>query len=180
MQYLAVGVRCLIGVVFLISFLTKVVRRNAVEDLVRSLRELRLLPTNGVRATALLITAAEGGIAVLLATPSSAVATLGLGAAALLLTVFAVGIGMTVRRGATAVCACFGTSTVPLGLRHIVRNSVLAGIAVAGIAASGSASATAWGPAVVAALSGLLTGVLFTRLDDLLALFSLPALPPTR
>ncbi|MFD7712101.1 MauE/DoxX family redox-associated membrane protein [Streptomyces sp. NPDC059786] len=178
MHYLAIGVRCLIGTVFVVSFIGKFTARGALADLVGSLRELRLLPENRVRTAARLLTTAEGGIAALLIAPSSTLAGLGLGAAALLLTVFAAGIGIAARRGAHAVCACFGPSQVPLGRRHVVRNALLAAVAVTGIAASASTSPVSPGPAVVAAVSGLLTGVLITRLDDLFDLL-FPSAGPT-
>jgi Methylamine utilisation protein MauE len=58
--------------------------------------------------------------------------------AALLLTVFAAGIYAALRGGVRAPCRCFGASTAPLGWSQIVRNALLALVAVTGAITQGS------------------------------------------
>ncbi|WUS05410.1 hypothetical protein OG322_40400 [Streptomyces sp. NBC_01260] len=88
-----------------------------------------------------------------------------------LLTVFTAGIALLLRRGVRAPCQCFGESAVPIGLRHVVRNVLLAVLAGVGLSTAFAAGPPQVGGAVVATLAGLLLGGLTVSLDDLVELF---------
>lgn len=179
MQYFDIGVRYLLGTVFLTSFLGKAAGRVAYDGFVSSLRATRLLPgLTGVMAPALVT--AELTICALLVVPAApAVTVAGLTAAASLLAVLTVGVTLVVRRGVTAPCHCFGASATVLGRRHIARNGTLAALAVAGAVAATDLRAHPGG-AVLAALGGVVLGALVVRLDDVLELFrSTPHAPPS-
>ncbi|MFC9266279.1 MauE/DoxX family redox-associated membrane protein [Streptomyces zhihengii] len=179
MQYFEIGVRYLLGTVFLTSFLGKTAGRAAYAGFVASLRATRLLPgLTGVMAPALVT--AELAVCALLVVPTApAVTVAGLVAAASLLAGLTAGVTLVVRRGVTAPCHCFSASATVLGRRHIARNGALAALAVAGAVAATDLRAHPGG-AVLAALGGLVLGALVVRLDDVLELFrSTPHAPPS-
>jgi hypothetical protein len=179
MQYFEIGVRYLLGTVFLTSFLGKAAGRVAYDGFVASLRATRLLPgLTGVMAPALVT--AELAVCALLVVPAApGVAVAGLVAAASLLVGLTAGVTLVVRRGVTAPCHCFGASATVLGRRHIARNGAVAALAVAGAVAATDLRAHPGG-AVLAALGGVVLGALVVRLDDVLELFrSTPHAPPS-
>ncbi|MEE6261319.1 MauE/DoxX family redox-associated membrane protein [Plantactinospora sonchi] len=171
MEYLEIAIRCLLGVVFLASSLTKVAGRDAFDAFVGSVRELRLLPPGLGRPVARLVVVAEFGVWVLLALPTFWTYLVGLVVAEALLVAFAVGVGVSVRRGVRAPCRCFGASATPLGRRQVIRNVVLAVVPAVGVVAGLGAGPTRAGGVVAALLGGLLSGGLVVVLDDILDLF---------
>lgn len=173
MQYLVIGVRCLLGVVFLVSSISKVAGRNAFPGFVTSLRELWPLRVGPARLVAGCVIGAEVAIWVLLAVPGQAATATGCALAAGLLAVFAVGIATAMQRDVRAPCRCFGTSTSLLGPWHIVRNALLAAAAAGAAAVSGAGPVGPLRPdgVVVAVAGGLLLGGLITVADDLVSLF---------
>ncbi|MFI6689995.1 MauE/DoxX family redox-associated membrane protein [Streptomyces sp. NPDC050485] len=172
MPYAAIGIRCLIGVIFLTSAVSKVAGRRALPSFVASLHDMMLLPPWSVAPAAGGVVLAEFASCTLLLMPQPQVAAAGLGLTVLLLTVFTVAVAITVRRGTRTSCRCFGTSTTPLGARHLLRNTVLLAIATLGaIWTAGASQPLAVSRAVVPAALGLLLGGLVTVLDDLIALF---------
>ncbi|MEQ4301016.1 MauE/DoxX family redox-associated membrane protein [Plantactinospora sp. B6F1] len=174
MPYLAIGIRCLIGVVFLGSIVGKLTGRDAFEAFVASTARISALPDRFVRPLALGVVGAEAAVCVLVTVPSPA-AVLGLVLAAGLLVAFAVGVLAAIVRGERTPCRCFGASTLPLGPSHVVRNIALALVAVLG-ATIGTAATPAQLPGgVLAALSAVVLGGVLTRLDDIVGLFRSPA-----
>ncbi|MER5643553.1 MauE/DoxX family redox-associated membrane protein [Streptosporangium sp. NPDC002524] len=171
MEYLAVGARCLIGVVFLASFISKVVSRAAFEAFVDSIGDMRLLPAVLVKTAAVIVVVTECAVFLLLAVPTPLTAVTGFVAAAIMLTVFGVGILSVIRRGVRASCQCFGRSTAPLGLRHVLRNVVLVSAATVGaVTTMLMAPAQGW-TAAVAVAGGLVMGGLVIMFDDIVMLF---------
>jgi len=170
-QYLVIGIRCLIGTVFLASFFGKVVGRGAFATFVTSVREMRLLPPRLARPAALVVVGVEPAVCVLLAVSRPPVTGIALLAASGLLMSFAVAIGVAVHRGVRKPCRCFGTSTVPLGWLHVVRNVVLATLAVSALMAGSASGPVTAGGLAVASLAGLLLGSFVVVLDDVVALF---------
>ncbi|WFF00125.1 MauE/DoxX family redox-associated membrane protein [Micromonospora sp. WMMD964] len=165
MVYLAIGVQCLLGTVFVVSSWAKLVGRNSFREFVTSVDDLGLLPIRWVRPVACLVVGGELGVCGLLLVRAVDVAYL---LAVFLLIAFATAIALTRRRGVSATCRCFGASTAPFGPRHIVRNGVLAAAAlVAAFGPQTTARAGAGGTAV-AMLAGLLVGVVVVTLDDIL------------
>ncbi|GAA2230076.1 hypothetical protein GCM10010232_15470 [Streptomyces amakusaensis] len=178
MPYLVIGARCLLGAVFLAAVLGKVAGRGSFGAFVASVRALRVLRPGLARPVALGVLSAECAVSVLLLAPLPAPAvTAGFLAAAGLLAVFAAGIVRALRRGTAAPCRCFGASAVPLGVRHLVRNAVLAAVAALGVLAAlrpgpvGTVGTVDPGGAAAAVLAGLALGALTAALDDIAELF---------
>lgn len=171
MEYVGIGVRCALGLVFVVSFVSKVRSRDSWVAFTGSVRALGVRSARLVRPAAVAVVIAEFAVVVLVAVPVPGAAVVGCVLAAGLLLVFGTAIAATLRRGVRASCRCFGASAAPLGVRHVVRNAVLAVAAVAGVVASArSGSAEAAGVAV-AVCAGLLAGGLVTVLDDVVDLF---------
>ncbi|WP_433243203.1 MauE/DoxX family redox-associated membrane protein [Streptosporangium sp. CA-135522] len=172
MEYLEIGGRCLICLVFLVAAVSKVAGHDAFDVFTSSVRDMQLVRSGGVRRVALLVVAAEFCVCALMVIPVTGSGIAGFALAALLLTAFAVGIVRVSRRGVRAPCRCFGASAVPLGARHVVRNLALVAVAVSGIAAALSTEGVRLsGETAVAALGGLLLGGLVVMLDDVYTLF---------
>jgi hypothetical protein len=172
MQYLEIGVRCLIGTVFLASCASKLIRRTAYRDFVASIVGMRLLRPGHVRGVAAAVVSGEVVVCVLMVIPGPASHRIGFVLAGTLLLAFSAAILTVVRRRVTATCRCFGPSTVPLGGRHLARNAVLAISAGLGCAATFQDGPMDMGALVVAAFAGLVLGVLVVFLDDISELFA--------
>ncbi|MFE7120301.1 MauE/DoxX family redox-associated membrane protein [Streptomyces sp. NPDC057654] len=178
MQYAEFGIRILIGTVFLTAAIGKTAGRGSFPAFAASLGRLNVVPRTATRAVAVAVVAAEWSVCLLLLAPWAPVVGLGLTLAAALLTAFAAAIARVVARGAREVCRCFGSgSTTPLGVPHIVRNLLLAGLAMFAVFAMSTTpphgTATAARPAglAVAAAAGLLVGGCVAALDAIVALF---------
>lgn len=177
MHYVVLAVQSLVVVVFLVSSAGKLKSRDAVREFTASLRRLRILPASAAGPAAFSVLVAEVAVWALLVIPASVTRTAGFGVAAGLLTVFAAGIALSLRRGAQVPCRCFGASTTPLGPWHVVRNLLLAG-AAALAAVLPSQGPVRPGGLVVAVCAGLLLGALVALFDDLVALFRPVPAPP--
>jgi hypothetical protein len=183
MAYVVLSVRCLLGAVFVMSAASKLRSRAAFDEFAASVRRVGVADRL-VRPVAVIVAAVEVLIPVLLAVPVTAPAPTGgvsrlatgagLALAAGLLSAFAVAILAALRRGVRAPCRCFGTSSTPLGFRHVARNSALVVAAAIGLAALTSVAdgAVQPGNAAIAAATGLVGAVLVTALDDLVELLS--------
>ncbi|MBA6440345.1 MauE/DoxX family redox-associated membrane protein [Streptomyces sp. GMR22] len=177
MSYLAIGIRCLIGGVFLAAFLSKARGLPAFRAFVASIHGMRVLPPRLVTPAAVLVTAGEAAVCALVAAPfSSVAAVVGCAAATALLMTFTTAIALAVRRGVRQPCRCFGASDTPLGTLHLARNTALTCLAGVGTlvttAATRAAGPVHVGGGTVAAAAGLLLGLLITVLDDVVALFA--------
>lgn len=102
------------------------------------------------------------------------VAGVALGGAAALAAVLTAGVAVSVRRGVTAPCACFGSrGQQPLSGVHVTRNAFLLAIFAAGAVGTYAGHWPARpAAAVLAATAGGLAALLLSRLDDLTALFA--------
>lgn len=169
MAYLDVGCRVLIGLVFVVSAVTK---WAAPREFTASLARMRVLPAGLTRPVAALVIAGETTVPVLLAFPRPTVVRLGWVLAAGLLAGFTVAIVASLRRGTAAPCRCFGRSTTPLGVRHVVRNLLLLGVVGLGLLAGTVGGSGHPGGAVVAAVAGAVVAGFVAMLDDLVALFA--------
>jgi len=182
-----IGARCLVGVVFLVSAVTKLRSSAAFAEFVASLRATGLVPARWARRVAVAMVLTEAAIPALLAAPvlvevPPLLAAAGFALAAGLLGVFTAGLGLAVSRGVRTPCRCFGASAAPLGLPQIVRNALLTVTAAAGLVAvlaAGSAGTGQMHPATVAMAGavGLVLAVLAISFDDLVDLFR-PAVRP--
>jgi hypothetical protein len=171
-QYVAIGVRCLIGVVFLVSFASKVARPGAFGTFRASVREMRVLPSNVTTLATVLVVAGEAVICLLLVLPVRIATVAGFLVASALLMAFSVGIVASFRHGVRTSCRCFGVSATPLGPTHVIRNSALTALCMVGAAAVFASSAPAHlGGVAVAIVAGLVLGGMVTVLDEVADLF---------
>lgn len=174
MAYVSLGCCLCLALVFGLSVVSKA-RREAFRDFTTSAGPLTIVP-RGLRtpvAMTVLVLEAVLTVAMLAGTFVRPVALLGFALTLPLLLAFTASIVVTLRRGIRGACRCFGASTTPLGKAHVLRNAVLLAVAVVGLAATSTAQAPVELPgAVVAAFAGLVAGLLVTRFDDLIDLFS--------
>ncbi|WP_425576998.1 MauE/DoxX family redox-associated membrane protein [Streptomyces kunmingensis] len=157
---------------FLASAVSKTSSGRSFRLFLESVGNMPLVPPTGVRLVALGVIFAEISILVLLLWPSAAAQAVAFLVAAGLLAVFALSIAVAIRRGATTPCRCFGSSAVPLGMRHLLRNLVLAGFAGLGtrlVLDPGEPMHP--GGAVIAAVSGAVLAALIAALDDIVELY---------
>jgi methylamine utilization protein MauE len=179
--YLALGARCLIGIVFAVSAFTKLRSRPAFEMFsawITTLPGLSALPGRERSAIAVGIASAEAITVLLVALPWTSAA--GLAVAAAVLAVFAAGVTIIARSQVNAIpCQCFGPSSTPLGLPHAVRNGLLGAVAAIGAAGVGPAATQLPGKALSLGL-GAACALPAIFLDDLIAVFAggRTALPP--
>lgn len=176
-DYLGFACRAALAVVFFTASLSKVRSRAAFEGFAASFAPLpiiRSLPPRWVGRAASAVPAAEA-IAVVLAVavPSAKIAC---GYALLLLAAFSIAIVILLSRGERASCRCFGSTAVPLGWSHVVRNSLLAVPCVAGLVVPASAepwSLTSLHPAglTMALAGGGVLALFAVRFDDVVAVF---------
>lgn len=127
-RWLSAISECLIALVFVTSTVTKL--RDA-SGFVAS--AARLVPTRVARWSppiAGVVGALEALVPVLLLTRFTV--RVGLGLAAALLIAFTIAIVVALTQGATVRCHCFGTTGLPLGRRHVVRNVALLMVVVLG------------------------------------------------
>lgn len=146
MDHIVLGCRCLIGVVFLLSATSKLRSRATFGEFVRSLKRLRLLPPRWVRPVAGAVAVGEATVPLLLANPLTTAVPVGGPARAATLAGFTIAGGLltgftgavlvALRTGKHTPCRCFGPTTTPLGVRHMIRNGLLTaatGVALAGV-----------------------------------------------
>jgi hypothetical protein len=175
MQYLAIGCRAAVGLVFLLALAGKLAGAGAFAEFARSVREMRAAPPALVPVVARATVLAEGLTVLLLAIGLRITILLGLGLAVLLTAAFSHAVLRTVRSGNRTPCRCFGRSSSPLGPRHLVRNGLLLGVAVAGLVASAAGGSAGLAGALVAVLAGLFLGLVIAAFDDLAQLVAPPA-----
>lgn len=173
MEYLAVGIRTLVGIVFLAAVVGKVARRDGFSAFLASVQRMRILSTWRAGLVARVVVVGEVVICLLLAVPIRVANVAGLLLASGLLVAFSLGIVVSVRRGIHAPCRCFGASTTPLGTRHVVRNIGLAAAAAVGaVSVVGAAGPVHTEGVIVAAVAGLALGGVVIVLDDIIELFA--------
>lgn len=170
MTYLSFAGHWLLGVVFAISAVSKLRGRAAFAEFAASTRDL--LPsrwrTTSVTVSTVVVVL-EAAVPVLLAVPG--LRRGGLGLAMTLLVAFGAAIAAALRRGERTACRCFGASRVPLGKRHLVRNGLLAAVAVLALVSGDVRPADPVGLAVAGTAAGVLA-LLVTRFDDVIDLFA--------
>lgn len=177
MSYLDPACRGLLAAVFLLAVVGKVRTRAAFAAFAGSLADVSLLPARARRAAAVAVVAAETATAVLLAVPLTAAAVAGFALAFGLLAGFAGAVWLSLRRGDRIRCLCFGSEAGPMDRGHVLRNSVLAAVALVGLISSltsGAGAAPAPAGVLAAAGAGAALGALLTRWDDLRYLLSSP------
>jgi hypothetical protein len=153
------GCQFLLGLVFAAAVAGKVTGYRA---FVGSVEDMGFRPAAPIAALVLL---GEIAVVALVVTVPPA----GFALAALILVTFAAAIVLSLRRGNTKPCRCFGRSTTPLGRHHVWRNVLLIAVAMLGALAEPGTAGPA--VAVLAAVAGVIAGTLVVMLDDLRFLF---------
>jgi hypothetical protein len=173
--YVVLAVQVAVGVVFLAAVVGKLF--TGTRGFADELRNLAVLPADLVRPAAVAVIVAEVAVLVLLVVPGTAPA--GLTLAAVLLLAFAAALSVALARGRRAACRCFGAIGGPLGPRHVVRNVLLAGVAVVGQAAGTGAPLHPAGVAVAIG-AGLFLAIACIELDSIWDLFAPRGPSPAR
>lgn len=126
-SHLAYTLQLLLGLVFACSCLMKLRRPRA---FVRTVADYRILPRSAHLEipAAILILVVEAGLA--LAFLAGFAVDVALGAAALVVIVFGVGVSINLARGRTVVCGCFGSSAEFISRQTLVRLGLLLGVVV--------------------------------------------------
>ncbi|WP_021591173.1 MauE/DoxX family redox-associated membrane protein [Actinomadura welshii] len=173
MAYVALGCRCMVGLVFAASVLGKLRGRESHARFVAAAGRLGpgwVLSRIPAPVVAGGVIAAEAAVLVLLVPPGTA--WIGFALAGLLAMAFAVAVLAALRRGDRAPCQCFGGSDRPVSGVHLVRNGVLAAAAALGTTA-GAVAAGPLEPAggVIAAVAGAVVAAFVVTADDLAGLF---------
>lgn len=171
MTYLALCLIMLITGTFAISAVSKLHSRPAFAGFAAAVREMTGMPVRTARAVAACVAVLEIAIAVMSALPGTGRA--GLATAVLLLAMFTALLLRTVTSGRRVPCNCFGASSTPASVRHIVRNLMLIVAAATGLVL-GPAFGHAHLPAVavlICAAAMVVPVALIALLDDLAGLF---------
>jgi hypothetical protein len=171
MIYVALGCRCLIGIVFAISAASKLRNRAAFTRFASWLAGLPALPLRG-RRTAAAVALGETAVVVLVGLPWTVAD--GLLLATLALAVLAAGAFLVARSGASEPCQCFGVSTEPLGFPQVIRNVVLCGVAATGAVGAALAGSATLRPAgaALALWVALAVALCTVYLEDLVGFFT--------
>lgn len=161
---LELGCRALLAVVLGAAVIGKL-RRRAFESFTVSLRAFGLPAALARPSVAALLVAVEAAAAVLLVVAPA----VGYALALALIAAFTAVLRRVVHSGQRVACWCFGASTTPVGVSHLVRNASLLAVAGLGIAAGALADgeAAALPVRLVALACGVLAGAAIARWDDL-------------
>ncbi|MFC0628092.1 MauE/DoxX family redox-associated membrane protein [Kribbella deserti] len=180
MAYLLLSTCAALALVFALSAANKASRKSF-HDFVTSAGPLEVLPEALRLPAAYGVVAVEAALAIALVVGAggafssrlSLLAIVGFVLAITLLLAFTTAIVLTLRRGVRKACKCFGATSTPLGRAHVVRNLLLLVLAVAGLVAALTQGAPLQpAGAALAVMAGVIGGLLITRFDDLLDLFS--------
>ena len=167
MQYLAVGCRAAIAVVFALAVAGKTLGSGSFADFRRSLVRMGAVSERLAAPVARATVTAEALTLVLVVIPLRVTAVAGCALAALLTTAFSSAILRSLHRGNRAPCRCFGRSSTPLGPRHLVRNAVLLLLSLLGTAVTFSTGALQLTGALVALIAGLFAGLAIAAFEDI-------------
>jgi hypothetical protein len=161
----AVLARFLLGVTFGAAAVAKVRDSGALRGFLRASH----VPDRAIGPLVAATVAAEAATAgLLLAYPR-----IGFPLALLMLAAFSALLGRALRRPVRVPCGCFGRSATPVGAEHLIRNAVLAAVAVTGLVGTlAAAPAPLSGGTVAWAAVGVALALAVVGLDDLKALLS--------
>jgi hypothetical protein len=167
--YAVLCCRLVFGVVFAVSLLGKTRSRGRYAEFVAAVPGLA--PGLPVRPAAAAVIAGEAIVVVAMVLPGTA--AVGFAVAALLLIAFTAGIVQAVRRRQSVSCQCFGSSTVPVGPAHVVRNGFLLLVAAAGLLGALGPGRGQLSPGVLvsAVLTGAVAAAAVLLTDEIADLF---------
>ncbi|MEV6560500.1 MauE/DoxX family redox-associated membrane protein [Nocardia sp. NPDC051756] len=170
MIYVVLSCRYLLAGVFLVALVGKLRSRATYLEFVAATGALLGVGDRAARRAALSTVAAE--VIIVCALIAEPAARVGLGLAALLLGCFTVALLSALRRGSTTPCRCFGASTTPIRVEHVLRSATLGVLALAGLLVDLTLATHHYAPAGVAvSVPAVAAGILLsTRLDDVVDL----------
>lgn len=172
MEYVLVGCRSLVALVFVVSLVGKLRGGWAYAEFVAATGRLapRRVSPGGARRLATVVAAVEVAIVTLMLAPAAT--PIGFATATTLLLAFTGAILLALRRGERAPCRCFGSARHALGYPQVVRNLVLLSVCVLGLV-GGQLSTTAPDPAraLLAVVAGAVAATAVVMSDDIVALF---------
>lgn len=159
-MHLDICARALLAVVFLVATVSKW------RDFASFRRSVVAFGVPWPGLTAAVVSAVEATVVVLVIVPATAL--VGYAVAVIVLSGFIIGITSVLRRKRAVTCRCFGANGGLLRRHHIVRNALLAAVAVAGAGANlvASGAPVARPGTVLAAAAGATIAVLVIRWDD--------------
>ncbi|MEU8892045.1 MauE/DoxX family redox-associated membrane protein [Streptomyces sp. NPDC048442] len=170
MEYVVLACRVLVGFVFVASAASKLLSVASFRSFVTATRDMAV-PAQLAPAVAVGVVAGEVAAVVLVVLWPGGVA--GLVVAGVLLVGFTAGIAGVLLRGKDQSCNCFGSTTAPIGPRHLVRNAALLAVVAAGLLCQTPwESRTHWTGVVAAVVAGLIGAVLVLSTDNLAELFA--------
>jgi hypothetical protein len=172
MQYVLIGLRSLIALVFVISIASKLRRRHAFDEFLAATIRLSPWPLTAAPARWLAAAVVATELAAVLLVSVSATAPIGFAVAAALLLCFCGAILLALRRGERTPCRCFGSTEQPLGYPQVARNLVLLAAAVLGLAGGRLPTDPPDLPGVLVAVgAGALAATVVAAADDITSLF---------
>ncbi|MCX5202365.1 methylamine utilization protein MauE [Streptomyces sp. NBC_00237] len=170
MEYVVLACRVLVGTMFVASAASKLLSAASFRSFVTATRDMGV-PAAIAPGVAVGVVAGECASAVLLALWPGGVA--GFVVAGVLLVGFTAGIAGVLLRGKDQSCNCFGSTTAPIGPRHVVRNAALLAVVAAGLLCrTGGPGQTHWAGVLGAVLAGLVGAALVLSTDNLAELFT--------
>lgn len=175
MTYTSLVCRLICCLVLAASSYGKLNSKSAFREFIAWIGTLSALFARVRTALAIAITVGEVLIVLLIAIPASY--AVGLALASCLFAIFSIGMLVIISSGRTIGCNCFGTSSAPVGIRHLIRNVLLCSIAVAGIAPIGPRATDLAGVALVIG-AALVIAALLVSVDELEMLFANPKHEP--
>jgi len=161
--------RVAMGLVFVTAALGKIGSRRRIRETSAALAGFGRPPIVSWPALVVAIGGMEAVTVVLVAVPATQRIGLGIGLA--LLGVFCAAIAVSIRRGRSVTCRCFGGAGGVLGTRHLVRNVVLAGLAGTALAVD-QAMPIDLGAGLAAVVLGAGAAMIVIHWDDLATAFS--------
>ncbi|NUS07452.1 MAG: hypothetical protein HOV97_33370 [Nonomuraea sp.] len=170
MQYVDVACRLLLLTVFALALAGKVTSRTAWREFTGSVRAMKVVGDDAAPPVAVATVAAEALVIVFAATPLPWAGPVAYVLAAGLLACLTVAVVLVVRRGAAVPCRCFGASSTPMDLRHVVRNLILVAVALLGLASTVAHQPADLALGALAGVCGAVAGLLMARWDDLVPL----------
>ncbi|MFJ2745947.1 MauE/DoxX family redox-associated membrane protein [Streptomyces sp. NPDC087440] len=165
MDHVVLACRVLVAMVFVASAASKLLSAASFRSFVTATRDMAV-PAAIAPAVAVGVVAGEVASVVLLVWWPGGVA--GFVVAGVLLVGFTAGIAGVLLRGKDQSCNCFGSTTAPIGPRHVVRNAALLAVVAAGLLCRTPWESDAhWTGVVAAVVAGLVGAVLVLSTDNL-------------
>jgi methylamine utilization protein MauE len=176
MTYISLACRCVCCLVFAASAYGKLHSKPAFREFISWIASLPAVPARARMPLAVAIAASEVCAIAAIVIPRSSAA--GLVLATCLFAVFGVGMLVILRSKPAVGCNCFGPSTTPVGIQHVLRDAALCAIAATGIASLGPRASDPAGVALAVG-TAIVIAALLVFLDELGMVFAGPRREPS-